>query len=367
MAKTKRGYFVKSFTFEGKKYFVYAKDKRELLQKTLDKQKELEEHKEQYFNPSLRAYYEHFTELRRREVKESTLRAQISQFNNMASVTLPSGQSFGELKLKEVTRRDIEEARCILLEAGKSPESLNICFAHLNHVFNSAMLEEVIIKNPCKALRPLKRESEPITSNRHRALSLEETKQFLEASEERGSYYHNAFLLMLSTGLRIGELGALYLTDTDSSYIKVRRTITRDENGLYKVGDDAKTASGVRDIPQTEKTRSILRDQRQLNNIVFGLDWSGVLFKGTEGTILRESTVNREIKQICKLAGIEPFTCHAFRVTFATRFIEQRPQDYKALSEILGHKDISITLNLYTRVMQETKVQAMQALDFGII
>ena len=58
-------------------------------------------------------------------------------------------------------------------------------------------------------------------------------------------------------------------------------------------------------------------------------------------------------------AGIEKFTCHAFRNTYATRFIEQRPQDYKILSEILGHKDISITLNLYTHVMTENKVNAM--------
>ena len=76
--------------------------------------------------------------------------------------------------------------------------------------------------------------------------------------------------------------------------------------------------------------------------------------------ILREYELNREIKRICKQADIEQFTCHAFRNTFATRFIEQRPQDYKILSEILGHKDISITLNLYTHVMTENKVNAMQ-------
>ena len=86
------------------------------------------------------------------------------------------------------------------------------------------------------------------------------------------------------------------------------------------------------------------------------------MFKSAEGHILREYTLNREIKRICKAAGIEEFTCHAFRNTFATRFIEQRPQDYKILSEILGHKDVSITLNLYTHVMTDKKVEAMQEL-----
>ena len=93
--------------------------------------------------------------------------------------------------------------------------------------------------------------------------------------------------------------------------------------------------------------------------MLFGLGWTGTLFKSAEGELLREYTVNREIKRICKQAEIEKFTCHGFRVTFATRFIEQRPQDYKILSEIMGHKDISITLNLYTRVMTESKITAM--------
>ncbi|MBO7611271.1 MAG: tyrosine-type recombinase/integrase, partial [Elusimicrobia bacterium] len=80
-----------------------------------------------------------------------------------------------------------------------------------------------------------------------------------------------------------------------------------------------------------------------------------------DGQILREYTVNREIKRICNTAGIDVFTCHSFRNTFATRYIEQKPGDYKILSEILGHKDISITLNLYTHVMKENKTKSMES------
>ena len=84
-----------------------------------------------------------------------------------------------------------------------------------------------------------------------------------------------------------------------------------------------------------------------------------MIFRSVEGNILRDYTVEREIKRICKAAGVEYFTCHAFRNTYATRFMEQRPEDFKILSEILGHKDVSITLNLYTHVMTENKVKAM--------
>ena len=360
--KTSNGYYRKTFMYEGKRYTVYGKDQKELSEKVSKKRLELEEGRLDYENPSLNKYYEYFTELRLKEQKGATIRAQKYQFKNIAEVVMTSGKTFGDMRIKEITRRDIETARQTLLESGKTPENLNICFAHLNHVFESAVMDDTLQKNPCKALKRLKRESAPISENKHRALSEEESVSFLKASENRNSFYHNCFKLMLLTGMRIGEVGALYLTDIDSDFIHVRRSITRDDIGNYEVGEDTKTYSGKRDIPLTMELRKVIRDQRELNNMIFGLGWTGTLFKSSEGQLLREYTVNREIKRVCKEADIEKFTCHGFRVTFATRFIEQRPQDFKILSEIMGHKDISITLNLYTRVMTENKINAMNEL-----
>lgn len=359
LKKTSNGYYRKTFMYEGKRYTVYGKDQKELSEKVSKKRTELEEGKVNHENPSLNKYYEYLTDIRRNEVRESTLRGQKYQFNNIASVMMVSKKTFGDMRIKDITRRDIETVRQILLEKGKKPEYLNICFAHLNHVFSCALLDDTIDKNPCRALKPLKREEKPISETKHRALSEEESVKFLKVSEERQSIYHNTFKLMLLTGMRIGEVGALYLTDIDSDFIHVRRTITRDEVGAYEIGTDTKTYSGKRDIPLTPEIRKVIKDQKELNNILFGLGWTGTLFKSPEGSILREYTVNREINRICKQAKIEKFTCHGFRVTFATRFVEQRPQDFKILSEIMGHKDISITLNIYTRVMTENKVTAM--------
>lgn len=359
--RNERGYLRKTFTYEGKRYCLYGRNTQELLEKEIAKRQELEEGKQDIYNPTVSAYYEHFYSVRRREIKESTLRAQRCQFNNIAGVQMGKGVTFGSMRIKEVTRRDIERAREILLKEGKTPQNLNICFAHLNHVFNSALLDDTIEKNPCKALKQLKRDIPLIAENKHRALSEEETKRFFEVAEARNSYYLNAFLLMIKSGMRIGEITALYKTDIDrrNGFIHVRRTIARDEAGSYVVGENAKTKSGVRDIPLTEELYQIIKEQECVNRMFFGLEPHGLLFRSVEGKILREYSINREIKRICQEAGIEPFTCHAFRNTFATRFIEQRPQDYKILSEILGHKDISITLNLYTHVMTENKVRAM--------
>ena len=93
---------------------------------------------------------------------------------------------------------------------------------------------------------------------------------------------------MLLTGMRIGEVGALYMTDIDSDFIHVRRTITRNEFGEYEVGTDTKTYSGKRDIPLTPELQKLFRDQRELNNMIFGMGWTGTLFKSSEGQLLRE-------------------------------------------------------------------------------
>ena len=363
--KTKKVYLRKTFTYNGRRYEIYAKDSLELAKKEIEKREELENGKIDRENPTLSAYYEYFTNIRKAELKESTIRGQAIQFKLIANTEIKKGIIFGNIRINDLTRRDIETARQILLNGGHSPEHLNICFAHLNHVLNTATIEETIIKNPCKALKPLKRTAEPINETKHRALTEEETIKFFQAAKEKQSIYYNDFSLMINTGLRVGEIGALSLNDIDykNGFINIHKTVTRNEIGQYIISDTTKTKSGKRRIPLTSDTRSIIEEQKKLNLLIYGIsfDNSVNLFKSADGQILREYTINREIKRICKICNIEVFTCHAFRNTFATRFIEQRPGDYKILSEILGHKDISITLNLYTHVMQENKTKALES------
>ena len=170
---------------------------------------------------------------------------------------------------------------------------------------------------------------------------------------------------MIQTGLRIGEAGAIYRKDIDYSanMLHITKTILRDEIGAYLIGDSTKTDTSTRDIPINDTIRGILKDQIKQNGLI---RLQGPIFTLPEGGLLREYSVNREIKRICAKAEIDKFTSHAFRATFATRFIEQRPQDYKILSEILGHSNIKITLNLYTHVMQENKIKAMEGITIAI-
>ena len=355
-----------TLTYNGKRYYVYGYTETELEQKKAEKRQRLEAGTEDRDNPRFDGFYETFTKNRREKVSENTLRTQKWESKLCSSVVIDSnGRKFGELRLSEIRPDDIHEVQRALKEK-HTTETTNNVIDHLRHVFSVAVKNDYISKNPCDTVENLKRTEPPARSTIHRALSEQEQKAFFDAA--KGSFYYNHFCVMIKTGLRVGELGALMALDADTkeNVLHITKTVTRSESGGYFVGDAPKTSAGNRDIPVTPDILKHIKDQRNLNRMIYSDKVEKTIFRSPEGTLLREYSINREIKRICQKAGIEKFTCHAFRATFATRFIEQRPQDYKILSEILGHSNVKITLNLYTHVMKDSKVKAMENIVIAI-
>lgn len=100
-----------------------------------------------------------------------------------------------------------------------------------------------------------------------------------------------------------------------------------------------------------EGIREILTRQKEKNT-------GKLVFTSKHGYMISHSTVNREIRNVCISTGIDVITSHAFRDTFATRFIEQggNPQTLKV---ILGHSSLSLTMDLYSHVLPNTKQEEM--------
>ena len=117
----------------------------------------------------------------------------------------------------------------------------------------------------------------------------------------------------------------------------------------------------------TENIKAIIAEQKEINTLldgnIVGID--DLIFKAPERGLLMATPLDREIKRICKAAGIEPFTMHAFRATFATRAIESG-MNPKTLQEILGHSNFNITMSLYGHCLTDTKKQAMENLIIAI-
>lgn len=169
----------------------------------------------------------------------------------------------------------------------------------------------------------------------------------------------------MGTGCRIGEAGALEVRDIRKDSIMIYRTVTRTEEGSHKVGEDTKTEAGRRTIPLTGEARKALERQKFITEQIFGNleNLTDTIFRSPCGKVLNDSSVNSDIKRICRAAGMDYFTAHAFRDTFATRCVESGMQP-KTLQTIMGHSDIGMTMNLYAHCMQETKQEQLKAVNF---
>ncbi len=365
MTQRQDGRIMGRFVVDSKTYTVYGKTVKEVREKEAEKRKEIEDG--QYKSSSkVKAdeYFARWMESKRETVKETTIRNYAMLYATISRTVIDgAGTKFGTLKMNAIEVENIRELQK-RLKRTLSTRTTNDSISLLKSVFRSACNDDRIITfNPAAPVKSLKRTEQPARENIHRALSKDETAAFMKHMGD--SYYRNLYTFLLSTGCRVGEAGALQLRDIRKGTINICRTITRMENGAYRIGEDTKTAAGRRVIPMTAETMEAIESQKRIN-AALGIckdDVTDTIFKAARGGILKDSIVNEDIKRICKAAGIEYFSVHAMRDTFATRCVESGMQP-KTLQEIMGHSDISMTMNLYAHVMPETKVEQMEAVNF---
>ena len=259
----------------------------------------------------------------------------------------------------------------IVVRKACSTRTVNDAISLLNCVLQTAVNERIISWNPAKGVKSLKRTEPASRDTNHRALTREETNSFLDQAEKQHSCYYNLYVFLLHTGCRIGEAGALNISDITSDKngkgVTICRTITRTENGGYLIGSETKTAAGRRYIPLDREAQEAVERQR-LQNVMLNsgrvIDMKQPVFLSPYGALIKSSSVNQDIKSICQKSGVDKFTVHAFRDTFATRCVESGMQP-KVLQDIMGHTDISMTMNLYAHAMDETKSEQLKVVSFS--
>jgi integrase len=224
----------------------------------------------------------------------------------------------------------------------------------LKRIFESALENEIVSSVPIT--KTMKYPGNGKTETRW--LDVDEEKLFLECAKKHKHYLNFAFILQ--TGLRYGELTGLKWSDIDlkRGIIHVNRSVSYFQDyGDIQVRPP-KTQAGYRDIPLSPIARDILK-QMPKEKIV---GYENYIFN-EDGKPIKRSAYNMQLKRICEDIGIEPISIHKLRHTFATRCIE-KGMNPKTLQKILGHSDISTTLNLYVHV-SETELQREMKKVFG--
>lgn len=192
------------------------------------------------------------------------------------------------------------------------------------------------VKLPAKSKVPTKKTVPTYTKPEEIAL-----RKVLMTGKRPGYY---AAVLMLETGLRIGEALALTWDDVQwqRSALNVDKTLIRIANKhTMQVQDGAKSHSSNRLVPLSKTAIEILERLCESSK-----DLHGYIFAGDDGLPISYEAIRYQINHACADAGVPYKGQHAFRHTFATNCYK-KGADVKILSKLLGHSDVSITFNVY--------------------
>lgn len=186
-------------------------------------------------------------------------------------------------------------------------------------------------------------------------LTKQDHKKILEYLEKHFTFKNLGIYICLTTGMRIGEVCGLRWSDIDcdKGIIQVRRTvqriyvITENERHTEILIDTPKTKNSIRDIPMTRELLRIMKPMRKVVSEKFYVITN-------EDKPTEPRTYRNYYKRLMRRLQIKDLKFHGLRHSFATRCIESKC-DYKTVSVILGHSNISTTLNLYVHPNLEQK------------
>lgn len=272
-------------------------------------------------------------------------------------------------------------------EVGFKPNSVEIIYTILHPVFDLAIRDSIIRTNPTNGIMAeLKRTNNWEKPKRH-PLTEKQQLTFMNYVKNSPQYSHWFPLLicLVGTGCRPGEMLGLRWCDIDWE----NDMISINHNLIYRLQDSGKvehhvttpkTKNGIREIPMFTSVRNALKAEykRQSKEGFCKAEvdgYSGFVWQNRFGNVMDGHNVNRAIERIVKAYNdeigqngehIPVFTEYQLRHTFCTRLCERvckGETDFKMIQEIMGHADISTTLDIYNESNMERKKESFSKLE----
>jgi integrase len=278
----------------------------------------------------------------------------------------------GHIKLKELTGLHIQKMYNKLQEPkAKGGRALGgASVAKIKNILSGALRQAVLGKmirsNPLLETNPPKVEETDI-----RILTKAEQKDFVSVLPFFNT--GNMFAVALATGMRIGELCALDISDIDrdNKYIDVTKSAGRRKDKhtgevAIKTGPP-KTKHSIRKIPLLPSVEVMLDRQAQLVSELrdkTGEKWNAntLVFPTDEGNIHDQSGLRASMKRILTRAGLPHMTIHALRHTYATTALNAGVAAQN-VARLLGHKDGATTLRFYAHYINTEAMTQLEKLE----
>ncbi|MFD2307395.1 tyrosine-type recombinase/integrase [Enterococcus termitis] len=349
------GRYIKGRQESGKIYYgyiygyKYSEVKQQLILMKYEKQTSSNKHLMQYDGKLLdwtKYWLETFVQPK---VKDSTY----ASYKNKMDVHVLS--KLGNIKLQKLKQSDIETLLNEMNETLKA-SSVRSILSVLKNCMSKAVALNLLTENPCTGIELPKAERKTV-----QALSVKDQNRLIKEINTNQKFF--SIVLALQTGLRIGEICGLKWEDIDfeNNTLGVNRTVLRipvKDNGVRKtkiVEITPKSRNSSRRIPISGTLKEKLLELQKLSKSDYVIS--------NKHRALEPRTVAYRFQVIRKKIGLEKFSFHSLRHTFATRCLEAGG-NIATISSLLGHSSTKMTLDCYTNSFLSEERQLVEKLEF---
>ena len=288
----------------------------------------------------------------KRDIGHNTKRAYGTVINRIKE------SEFGQMKVRNVKLSDAKRFYIDLHDTGSKRNTISIYHSVLRPTFEMAVDDDMIRKNPFKFKVA---DIIPDDAVKRTALTKQQQENYLRFIQENGQdNYYDDIVILMGTGLRVSELYGLTKKDVDfkKRLIFIDHQLCRTAEKPYFV-KSPKTSSGVRCIPMSDVVYMALKRvvaNRQSPTVELLVDgYSGFLFLDKAGmpkvAMHLENYMRGMQKKMERIYGksFPRVTPHVLRHTFCTN-MQRAGIDVKSLQYLMGHSNVSVTLDVYTHV-----------------
>lgn len=300
--------------------------------------------------------------------------------------------AIGAKPVSHIRNSDIKKLYVDLLTEGKlGTGTVGNIHMVVNAVFEQLVQDRVLRVNPAHGVMAgVKRDKIGEPPRKRHSLTEKQQEAFVRYVSHTFAYRHwrTFFTFLLGTGCRIGEAIAIRWDDCDfeSNLITIDHAAihlwSRESRSKILISKP-KTEAGIRVIPMLEDVKRTLLQERArqmrdgFHNITID-GYTNFIFASRRGRLLSPNTVDRAIDKIVETYNIEEtdaayadgrepellphFSAHTFRHTFCTRYCENE-NDLKTIQEIMGHRSITTTMDIYNESTNQRKLSSFERLN----
>jgi integrase len=273
----------------------------------------------------------------------------------------------GYIQLQKLTPAHVQAFYAKKQKEGLSPRFIGLLHAILSTALKDAVQWELIAKNVCVNVKLPRKEQHEIP-----ILTKEQAQKLITVAHKR--HMATIIALALTTGMRRGELLGLYWDNIDFETRSLQVTqalsyiaVEGGYGGYQFVESTPKTASSRRRIMLPQFVIDMLKkrkEQQQKLTLQAGEIWKEhtLVFTSQTGGYLAPHTLHQKFKRILQEAELPDMRIHDLRHNAATLLLSMGVNP-KVVQEILGHANISMTLNIYSHVLPSMQQEAMDQMD----